>query len=196
MRLTYRAAGLLALAVAAITCTDAPTGPGAHRAGFTGAQLAMAPDFSPTAARAFGALEAMGISVTQVRIRLTTTDGTLARDTTIQFGATDTLHVQIAIEIQATEQTFSALIELLDASGLVLFSRAQLVTARALTLPAAPPPPITLEYVGPGATARAIAVTPTDIPVQAGGGAVLPAVGTHAAGSPVPHPPPAGAAGD
>ena len=185
MRLTYRAAGLLALAVVAITCTDAPTGPGAHRPGFTGARLAMAPSFSPAAARAYGTLEAMGIGVTQVRIRLRTADGTLARDTTIQYGAEDTLHIQIAVEIQGTEQTFSALIELMDASGTVLFSQSQDVTARAASLPAAPPPTITLEYVGPGASARAITVTPSDVTVQPGVEPVLTAVGTDAAGSPV-----------
>lgn len=185
MRLTCRAAGLLTLAVVAITCTDAPTGPGAHRPGFTGARLAMAPSFSPAAARAYGTLEAMGIGVTQVRIRLRTADGTVARDTTIQYGAEDTLHIQISVEIQGTEQTFSALIELMDASGTVLFSQTQDVTARAASLPAAPPPTITLEYVGPGASARAITVTSSDVTVQAGVEPVLTAVGTDAAGSPV-----------
>ena len=185
MRLSSRAAGLLALAVVAITCTDASTGPGVHRPGFTGARLMLAPSFSPGAERAYSALEAMGIGVTQVRIRLRAADGTVARDTTVQFGANDTLRLQIQVEIQGTEQTFSALIELLDASGLVLFSQTQDVVARASTLPAAPPPTITLEYVGPGASARSLTVTPGDLTVPPGVEPVLTAVGTDAGGAPV-----------
>jgi hypothetical protein len=185
MRPISRAAGLLALAVAAITCTDAPTGPRAQRAGSIGGRLALAPNFSPAALKAYGALETMGVSVTQVRIRLRTASGMLARDTTIQFGVQDTLHLQLPIEIQGTEQTFSALIELLDASGLVLFSQTQNVTARAVGLPAGTPPVITLEYVGPGALARALTVNPAALTVQPGTLPVLTATAADVAGAPV-----------
>ncbi|HUQ45059.1 MAG TPA: hypothetical protein VM033_00325 [Gemmatimonadaceae bacterium] len=185
MRLRSRVAGLLALAMAAITCTDAATGPGTLRPGFHAARLVLAPSFSTSAARAYGALEAMGISVTQVRIRLRAADGMMARDTTIQFGVSDTLHIRIPVEIRGTEQTFSALIELMDATGRVLFSQTQDVLARASTLPPAPPPTITLEYVGPGASARSITVTPRDLVVPAGVEPVLTAAGTDAGGAPV-----------
>ena len=185
MRLLARAGGLLALAVVAITCTDAPTGPRAQRSGFTGARLSLAPGFSSSALRAYGALEAMGVTVTQVRIRLRTVDGALARDTTIQFGAQDTLHLQLPVEIQGTEQTFSALIELLDATGLVLFSQTQTVVARAVGLPPAAPPAITLEYVGPGALARALTITPGVLTVQGGTLPLLTAAAADAAGAPV-----------
>lgn len=185
MRLRSRVAGLLALAMAAITCTDPSTGPGTLRPGFHAARLALAPGFSPSAARAYSALEAMGIRVTQVRIRLSAADGMMARDTTIQFGVSDTLHIRIPVEIRGTEQTFSALIELMDATGRVLFSQTQDVLARASTLPPAPPPTITLEYVGPGASARSITVTPSDLVVPAGVEPVLTAVGTDAGGAPV-----------
>lgn len=185
MRSTSRIAGLMALAAVAITCTDAPTAPGAHRPGYSAARLAMAPSFSPTATRAYSALASMGIAVTQVRIRLRTASGSLARDTTIQFGSDDTLHIQLPVEIQGTEQSFSALIELLDANGTVLFAQTQDVIARAAGLPSAPSPVITLEYVGPGATALSIAVTPTDVTVPSGAEPVLTAVGTDASGNPV-----------
>ena len=185
MRLVTRAAGLLALAVVAITCTDAPTGPRAQRIGSTGAHLSFTPSFSPSALRAYSALETMGVTVTQVRIRLRAADGALVRDTTIQFGTQDTLRLQLPVEIQGTEQTFSALIELLDAGGLVLFSQTQSVIARAVGLPPTAPPTITLEYVGPGALARALTVTPATLTVQGGALPLLTASAADAAGAPV-----------
>ena len=145
----------------------------------------MAPSFTPAAARAYASLAAMGINVTHVRIRLRATDGTLARDTTIAFGADDTLRVRIPIEIQGTEQTFSALIELRDAAGRVLFARTQDVIARAAHLPAAPAPVIALEYVGPGAAARAMTVSPVDLTVPGNTDAILTAIAIDSAGNPI-----------
>lgn len=185
MRSISRAAALFALAVVAITCTDAPTSPARSSGGSSAARLTMAPSFTPAAARAYASLAAMGISVTHVRIRLRAADGTLSRDTTIAFGADDTLRVRIPIEIQGTEQTFSALVELRDATGTVLFARTQDVIARAAHLPATPAPVIALEYVGPGAAARAIAVSPADLTVPGNTEAILTAVATDSVGNPV-----------
>lgn len=183
MRSISRAAALFALAVVAITCTDAPTSPAESRGGWSAARLTMAPSFTPAAARAYASLAEMGISVTHARIRLRTGNGTVSRDTTIAFGADDTLRVRIPIEIQGTEQTFSALVELRDAAGIVLFAQTQDVIARAAHLPAAPAPVIALEYVGPGAAARAIAVSPGDLTVPGNTDAMLTAVATDSAGT-------------
>ncbi|MFL5606044.1 MAG: beta strand repeat-containing protein, partial [Gemmatimonadaceae bacterium] len=165
MRLTLRAAGLVAIAVGAVTCTDAPTAPSARRG--AAAHLGVSPTFSPTAARAYGALASMGIVVTQVHIALTAADGRLALDTTIQFPADqDLLTISLPVEITGAEETFTALIELLDATGLKLFAQTQLVTARAAALPGETPPLITLEYVGPGKNARTVTVSPSDLSVS------------------------------
>ena len=185
MRSISRAAALFALAVVAITCTDAPTSPAASRGGVSAARLTMAPSFTPAAARAYTSLAAMGISVSHVRIRLRAVDGTLSRDTTLAFGTDDTLRVRIPIEVKGTEQTFTALVELLDSAATVLFARTQDVIARAAYLPAAPASVIALEYVGPGAAARAIVVSPSDLTVPANTEAVLTAAGTDSAGAPV-----------
>jgi hypothetical protein len=186
MRLTLRAAGLVAIAVGVVTCTDAPTGPAARRGAAMPARLGLAPSFSPTAARAYGALASMGIVVTQVHIALTAADGRLALDTTIQFPADqDLLTITLPVEITGAEQTFTAVIELLDANGLRLFAQTQTVTARAAALPGETPPVITLEYVGPGKNARTVTVAPSDVSVSPTGPQSLTATAVDAGGNAV-----------
>jgi hypothetical protein len=185
MRLTLRAAGLVAIAVGVVTCTDAPTGPASGR-GAMPARLGLAPGFSPSAARAYGALASMGIVVTQVHIALTAADGRLALDTTIQFPADqDLLTITLPVEITGAEQTFTAVIELLDASGLKLFAQTQPVTARAAALPGEAPPVIILEYVGPGRNARTVTVSPSDVSVSPTAPQSLTATAVDAAGNAV-----------
>lgn len=185
MRLTLKTAGLLALAVAAVTCSDAPTGPGAERGGSV-ARLAMAPSFSTSAARAVGTLESMGIVVTKARVTLTAADGT-TQQTALAFPADqDTLTMELTVRIQGTAQTFTALIELLDDAGVVLFAQTQLVTARAASLPAAPSPTIVLDYVGPGFKARTISVSPIDAVLEGIVPLTLTATAADATGAPVP----------
>src|SRR3954470_24729966 len=123
MRSTLRAAGLLALVVAAITCTDAPTGPhGSNATGHSLARIGMAPSFSTSAAQAYRALEAFGFAVSSVRMRLRATDGSIVKDTIVAFPATqDTLRLDLSVPIEGSEQTFTALLDLLDANGVVLF---------------------------------------------------------------------------
>jgi hypothetical protein len=186
MRLPIRAVTLLALAAAAITCTDAPTAP-VDGAGLRAARLDLAPSFSPEATRAYSALGSMGIVVTQARVRLTKADGTVARDATFVLAATqDSVTIELPLQIQGAEQTFTALIELLDATGMVLFARTQQLTARAVNLPPAPVPAITLEYVGPGYSARAITVMPAVVTIPAGSATTFTASALDAAGRAVP----------
>ena len=65
MRSVLRAAGLLFVAIVAITCTDAPTGPSKlQQGGKVPGRLSMTPSFSAEAARAFGQLSAFGLEVT------------------------------------------------------------------------------------------------------------------------------------
>jgi hypothetical protein len=163
MRPTLRAAGLLALVVAAITCADAPTAPRGSNGGSSMARIGLAPSFSADAARAYRGLVQFGFEVASARIRLTAADGALAKDTVIAFPATrDTLQVDLAVQMQSSEQTFTALIELRDANGVVLFSGSRLVTARSSGVPGAAPPTIALNYTGPGHDARSITVSPGD----------------------------------
>ena len=184
MRPTLRAAGLFALVVVAITCADAPTGPsrggGSDR---TAARLGFAPSFSAEAARAYRSLVEFGFDVTNVRVRLTAADGRVAKDTVFSFPATqDTLQMDFSVQMQGSEQTFTALLELRDANNVVLFSGTRLVTARAGVVPGASQPAISLEYSGPGRDARALSVSPSDVTIAATGTTALAATALDAAG--------------
>ncbi|MEP6992021.1 MAG: hypothetical protein ABJA80_13905, partial [bacterium] len=163
MRLRLRAAALLALVVVAITCTDAPTGPGASRGAAASARhLRMSPSFSPAASNAYRALAALGVEVTEVHVHLTGADGT-TRDTTIAFPAgQDTLVIDITVPGGATGQTFTALLELRNDQHVVLFSGTQVVVARASTLGTETPPVVVIQYTGPGARTKTVTVAPPD----------------------------------
>ena len=166
MRLNYRAVGVLALAVAAITCTDAPTAPSASR--LTAARIGLSPSFSVDAARAYGALSLLGFDVTSVRVRLTAADGRVETDTIIPFpAAQDTLVLDLSVQVRGNEESFTALLELRDATGVVLFSGTRLVTARVGALPGTTTPRFSLEYSGPGRDARTISLTPSGGPIAA-----------------------------
>jgi adhesin/invasin len=186
MRSTLRVAGLFVFAVAAITCTDAPTAP-ASGSSRTSARIALAPSFGTEAARAYRALTQFGFEITNVRIRLTAADGALSKDTVISFpSAQDTLHVDLSVQVQGSEQTFVALIELRDANNVVLFSGTKLVIARPRGIPDAPPPAVALEYAGPGRDARSVMILPTDTTITATDTDALTATALDATGRPVP----------
>lgn len=181
-RLLFRAVGPLALALAVVTCADAPTARSASHA----ARIAIAPSFSAAAARAYGALGTLGFEITAVRIRLTADDGRVAADTTLPFPATqDTLRLELVVELRGGEGRFTALIELRDATGLVLFSGARAVTARSGLLPGAAPAPFLVEYSGPGRDARTVVLSsPTGV-VSTSSLVPLAATALDASGRPV-----------
>ena len=152
------------------------------------AHLGIAPSLSPSAIQAYGALAAMGVDVTSIRIRLVDLSGTVALDTVIAFPADQqTLSVVLPLSIEGREQQFNAIIELRDASGTVQFSSTQRVTARDASRPAAPTVAVTLQYVGPGATARTISVSPAEATVLPGASQLLIATAIDQSGAPVPN---------
>ena len=168
-RLTSRAVALLALALAAITCSDAPTAPAASGALRT-ARVALSPSFSAGAARSYEALTRLGFDIASARVRLTAGNGRVAADTVVPFPATqDTLRLELSVQIEGGEETFAVLIELRDASGLVLFAGTRPVTARSTALPSLAPAPFVMEYAGPGRDARTIVLAPATGAVSASG---------------------------
>ena len=161
MRHRHRAAAFLALAIVAITCTDAPTKPSSAAAG----RLRLSPSFSSDAARAYSALAAFGLEVTEVRVRLTAPDGTI-RDTVIAFPANaDSLVIEIPVPSSSTDQPFTALLELRNDQHTVLFSGTQQVVARTAGLPRLSPAVVIIQYTGPGRGARTITLSPPDTTV-------------------------------
>ena len=152
------------------------------------ARLSIAPTLSPAASQAYGALAAMGVDITSIRIRLADLSGAVALDTVVAFPADQqTLSLVLPLSIQGTEQQFNALVELRDASGTVQFSSTQHVTARDASRPAAPAAAVTLQYVGPGASAKTVLVSPAEGTVVPGASQPLIATASDQSGAPVPN---------
>ncbi|MDB4913274.1 MAG: hypothetical protein JWM95_918 [Gemmatimonadetes bacterium] len=184
MRLSLRAAGFLALAIVAITCTDAPTGPNSANSVQT-ARLRMSPYFSSDAAKIYNSLSLFGQEVTEVHIHLTAADGT-QRDTVINFPAgSDSLVIEIPVPISGTDQQFNAVIELRNDQHTVLFSGTQIVIARAANLPPLSPPAVHIEYTGPGKGTKTITLSPGDQTVNATAATPFQASAVDSSGKPV-----------
>jgi hypothetical protein len=160
MRHRLRAAGLIVVALATITCTDAPSDPSA--ASDAAGRIALSPTFSAAAAQVYSRLSTFGLELTEVHVVLTGPDRS-TRDTTIAFPPTlSQIAIDIPIPNGGANQAFDALIELRNDQHVVFFSGRQTVIARPTYLPRVQPPPVVIEYTGPGKDATSIAVLPAD----------------------------------
>ena len=154
-RLISRVVGLLALALAAATCSDGPAAPAESGAG-SAARIALTPSFSASAARSYAALTQLGFDITGARVRLTASDGRIVVDTVLPFPtAQDTLRLDLSVSVRGIEESFTALVELRDASGLVLFAGAPVLAAlRRAARKSAFRAPVHIEVPGDAAIAR------------------------------------------
>lgn len=188
MRMNLRLVLAIAFAAGTSSCsatTDATT---ASSSDVGLARLAIAPTFSAAAARAYTALTASGADITNIHIVLTDLGGRVTLDTVVAFPVgNDTITVVLPIKIQGREEQFDAQIGLRDANNVVLFAITQRVTARNASLPPAPQAPLVLQYVGPGATAKTIAVSPGDGTLLPTATMPLIATATDAGGVSVPN---------
>ena len=189
IRTIGRSVAAIAALLLTLSCTGdiggTPSSPTTARAA---ARLDIAPTLSSSAIQAYGALATMGVDVTSIRIRLVDLSGAVSLDTVIAFPADQqTLSVVLPLNIHGTEQQFNAIVELRDASGTVQFSSTQRVTARDASRPAAPATAVTLQYVGPGATAKTITVSPAEATVLPGASQALIATATDQSGVAVPN---------
>ncbi|MDQ2668117.1 MAG: Ig-like domain-containing protein [Gemmatimonadota bacterium] len=184
MRLNFRLATGVALVLGAISCSSATGELTASRASDVSAvRLALSPTFSPAAARAYSALAAGGADITNIHIVLTDLGGKVAADTTVAFPVSlDSISIDLLLSIQGREEQFDAKIDLRDATGAILFSTTQRVTARNASLPSVPQAPLVLQYVGPGFSAKTVSVSPGDATLFPGATQSVIATGADAAG--------------
>lgn len=181
MRLMHRPL-LLALAFASLSCAEQTSSvqPSGHNTG----RVALAPMFEPAAARAYQMLVATGTSVVSIRVVLMNLAGKAVVDTIVAFPATqDTVAVDLPVPISGQQEQFDSVIELRDASGAVQFASRQRITVR--TSGASSPLPVSMQYVGPGASASRITLSPSAITLPSGTPQSLIATGTDAAGKSV-----------
>ena len=186
MRSSLRAAVALAVSVAAVTCAEFMTGPGRGETSAS-VHVAVAPQFSPEAARAYQSLVAAGNTITEVHVVLTAADGG-TRDTVVAFPeSSDTLQIDVVLPASAAGQTFNALLELRSADHTVLFTGTQVVVGRTANQPRGPITIVTIRYSGPGRSTKAVSLSPSD--TSAVGSSTLTYVATalDSAGKPVPN---------
>jgi hypothetical protein len=159
-------AGLL-LVSSTITCSESPAGP----KGGLRAIVGLSPTFSKAATDIYRNLVSFELAVNNVRVRLQRANGDIALDTTAAVSAGQTeIVLELSVELESTQEILDALIELRDGEQ-VLFSGTQTITARS-GFPTAAPPPIELEYTGPGATAVSLDVEP-DTTITAMGSLIM-----------------------
>ncbi len=188
MRQRLRAFGLFALAIVAITCTDAPTSPTKVKPSTSGvANIRMSPSFTPEAARIFSGLAAFGTEVTEVHVVLTGPDGS-KKDTVIAFPVSQSqITIEIPVPSSGTDQAFDALIELRNDQHVVLFSGHQIVIARGANLPPQTPPLVIITYTGPGKGTKTVTVAPSDTTIAGLATVAIRASAVDSAGLPVPN---------
>jgi hypothetical protein len=146
---------LVALLAAALTaaCVDAPTSAVAPNA----ARLALTPRFPAREAAIFQGLGAFAVVVDRVRLTIYPliggdARGTALMDTTIAFPA-DQQELRVVIDVPMVERTQQLHIQIALLEGTTkYFEGLTTLTARAGET-SAPPSPVQMTYVGPGATA-------------------------------------------
>jgi hypothetical protein len=163
MHHSRRAVGFIALAFVAMGCSDSSQ-PSATLGSSTLGQgrFAVVPQLSPEAEHAYATLPEFGTQITQVHVRLTAANGA-TMDTTIVFPENqDTLRIDFPLLAQWSGQSFTTFVELMNAERLPLFAGTNSLIARPLNLPLLWSSVVSLHYIGPGSSARTVAVSPSD----------------------------------
>ncbi|HEU4995389.1 MAG TPA: hypothetical protein VFT29_11250 [Gemmatimonadaceae bacterium] len=130
-------------------------------------RIGFSPAFSQAATEIFRNLEAFGYEVNNVHVVLTHANGHAAKDTVVIVApGQDSVAIQMAVNLDGLQEELSAAIELRD-DNTTLFSGTQKISAKVGSTPPAPPP-IPVEFTGPGATAKTLTLAPQDTTVIVG----------------------------
>ncbi len=176
-RLPHRSRRILALAatfaLSLLSCGREITGPDAGLRFATG--LSFLGEYPrPIASVAEGAGSVVPFE--RVRVVFRRSDGSVALDTSVNFPSTADsvaldLRVQLSSGAPASGETLALSLAYMNAAGDTVFRGGPVDVLAAPRAPGAPPPapaPVPLTYVGPGANAAGIAVTPETLTVVAG----------------------------
>lgn len=190
-RTPARLALLLCSAVAFATCSEPPTGPGRTPAVESRtAKIALAPVFTAKAQRAAAFLRQAGVSVRSVRVvihRPGTTEVLLDRIIQVEEGQAS-VTIELDVEVRAGGEELTADIQFRDANGTVLYEGRRTVIARPGENAPHEIPQAEIDFVGPGAGATALALTPADTAISTLTTLDLVATATDAAGASLPNP--------
>lgn len=174
----------LVAAVALVTCSEAPTGPGPG-SGQVAARVTLAPLFSSTARQAAPVLREAGITITSVKVRVTrpgTGDVLFERVIAVTPGES-TMTLQVSLEIRSAQELLDASLEFRDAAGTVMYAAHQMLTVRQGENAAGDNPPFVVEFVGPGASATVLHLAPSDTAISTAAPLQMRATALDAAGA-------------
>lgn len=175
-RVFSRLRTVLALGLLVAVCGD-PIGPG----GVT-ARLSFA---TTTSSEAIVAMQTAGLSIDNARIIIRRSDETIVLDTVIVFPAgVNEIELAATVPVEGASEMFAATIQLRSGTN-VLFEGTQTVEAkRGATLT---PAEINTTFVGPGANAARIDLTPPTSALTPGGTAQLTATAFDGQDQPIPN---------
>jgi len=159
LRLASRVLATVSVVVVGLSCSESPTRPGR-----VPLRLAFVPQFSAKALAIYQSLSAFAVTLDNVHIVVRGEPagdqlGPILKDTTVAFPATaDQITIAIELVIQSDQEEVVATVELREGTT-AFFSGAQdLLAKQGETVSS--PEPIVMQYVGPGASATLIAITP------------------------------------
>ena len=160
MRLPIRSLATLVLAVGVATCADAPTVARARGARSSG-RIALNPVFSQEAAAVYAQrAQFAGLDFDHVRIVLVRPPGEVVKDTTVVFASgSSPKTIDLSVDVTSIGEVFDGTLDY-TSNGLVVYSGQGRFTSYAPGEPAPDQPNIVVVYVGPGATATKVTVSP------------------------------------
>ncbi|MDB4905526.1 MAG: Ig domain protein group 1 domain protein [Gemmatimonadetes bacterium] len=158
MRSALRLAGLFVLALGVVTCADSTTSLPSHGR----ARVALTPNFSREASSAWNNLASFSMAVNNAHVVLRDLNGKVLKDVVVPMNEGEDILLELYVDLDAPTEELAAQIDLRQGEQ-VLFSGTQSVSAVAGIYPTlTPPPAVIILYVGPGATATKVAISPRD----------------------------------
>lgn len=181
MRSLCRVGSLALLSVAVVSCSEAPTVAKLSNDA-TPPSVRLAAALPRPAALASAVLASSGLTLDHLRITIVRPPSDTLKDSTLTFSSVDTaVVVEFTLDATVGEQLGAGLQYL--AGKTVLFTGSTTVTARAVGSQTGPSSsPLTVRYVGPGATAKRVVVTPSSGTFTAAGTIAFEAVGIDSNG--------------
>ncbi|HXD50193.1 MAG TPA: Ig-like domain-containing protein [Gemmatimonadaceae bacterium] len=157
MHPSLRSIAPVIIAAGLAACSDTPHAP-VRRAG-AGAHIAIAPVFSRAASAAAADLAIFGIRYDHVRITITRPPTESVKDTTLSFSPeSNDISLDLTVDVHEPGESFDAVIDY-TSNGRVVFHGTGRVQAHDGDHSAAPTE-LPIEYVGPGASATRLVITP------------------------------------
>ncbi|MGH7616771.1 MAG: beta strand repeat-containing protein, partial [Gemmatimonadaceae bacterium] len=180
MRPSFRSIGTLLSAVALATCSDAPTVASAKRAASSKGLIAFSASFSKEAAAVYAQRASnAALGFDHVHIVLIRPPSEIVVDTIVTFTPDSPPQTfELTVPVRETNEAFNGELDYTN-NGVVVYQ----ATAKVVSHPAdepAQPQDFVVVYVGPGATATKLTVTPKTVTIVAPGSASFTAVATDA----------------